>query len=104
MHFESCVDPLKFPILPIDMYIDVEKQRTFLEPDPAAKDLKKNYASANSAFSEISALSGSASIGHEAIHILNKGIFDSMNESLTKFRPYGMSGQPLPWSNRYRRL
>lgn len=27
-----------------------------------------------------------------------------MNESLTKFRPYGMVGEPLPWSNKYRRL
>ena len=81
------------------MYIDVEKQRTF---EPTVKDVKKNYASANSAFSEISQLS--ASIGQEAIHILNKSIFDSMNESLTKFRPYGITGQPVPWSNRYRRL
>ena len=27
-----------------------------------------------------------------------------MNESLTKFRPYGIIGEPLPWSNKYRRL
>ena len=27
-----------------------------------------------------------------------------MNESLTKFRPYGIVGEPLPWSNKYRRL
>lgn len=27
-----------------------------------------------------------------------------MNESLTKFRPYGVIGEPLPWSNKYRRL
>ena len=26
-HFETCIDPLKYPILPIDMYLDVEKQR-----------------------------------------------------------------------------
>ena len=26
-HFESCLDPLQFAILPIDMYLDVEKQR-----------------------------------------------------------------------------
>jgi hypothetical protein len=28
-HFESCQDPLKHPILPIDMYLDVEKQREY---------------------------------------------------------------------------
>lgn len=27
-----------------------------------------------------------------------------MNESLTKFRPYGIIGEPVPWSNKYRRL
>lgn len=27
-----------------------------------------------------------------------------MNESLTKFRPYGIIGEPLPWSMKYRRL
>jgi long-subunit acyl-CoA synthetase (AMP-forming) len=38
------------------------------------------------------------------MHILNKSIFDAMNESLTKFRPYGIIGEPLPWSKKYRRL
>ena len=28
-HFESVQDPLKFPIIPIDVYLDVEKQREF---------------------------------------------------------------------------
>lgn len=27
-----------------------------------------------------------------------------MNESLTKFRPYGVVGEPLPWSIKFRRL
>jgi hypothetical protein len=27
-----------------------------------------------------------------------------MNESLTKFRPYGIIGEPVPWSVKYRRL
>ena len=49
-HFETCIDPLKFPILPIDMYLDVEKQRQFSEP-PSADLLRKAYASNNSAFS-----------------------------------------------------
>jgi len=26
-HFESCADPLKYPILLIDIYIHIEKQR-----------------------------------------------------------------------------
>ena len=66
------------------------------------KDLKKQYSSANSAFSAISALSNS--ITQESQHILHKAIFDAMNESLTKVWPYGIVGEPLPWSNKYRRL
>lgn len=28
-HFESVIDPLKYPILPIDAYLDVEKHREY---------------------------------------------------------------------------
>ena len=102
-HFESCVAPLKNPILPVDMYLDVEKSRQFTYPvKEPAKNIAKAYDSANSAFSQISQLS--ATVGQEAVHILNKCIFDAMNESLSKFRPYGMTGEPVPWSNQYRRL
>ena len=97
------MDPLKNPILPVDMYLDVEKSRQFTYPvKEPSNELKKAYDSANSAFSQISALS--ATVGQEAVHILNKCIFDAMNESLSKFRPYGMVGEPVPWSNSYRRL
>lgn len=40
----------------------------------------------------------------ESVHIHNKGIFDALNESLMKFRPYGIQGEPMPWSNKVRRL
>jgi len=40
----------------------------------------------------------------ESIHIYNKCIFDAVNESLMKFRPYGIVGNPMPWSNKVRRL
>lgn len=36
--------------------------------------------------------------------IFNKCIFDGINESLMKFRPYGLVGEPMPWSNKVRRL
>ncbi len=38
------------------------------------------------------------------MHIFNKCIFDAVNESLMKFRPYGLVGEPMPWSNKVRRL
>jgi hypothetical protein len=44
------------------------------------------------------------SVIQEASHIHNKGIFDALNESLMKFRPYGIQGEPMPWSNKNRRL
>ena len=40
----------------------------------------------------------------EAVHIFNKCLFDAVNESLMKFRPYGLVGEPMPWSNKVRRL
>jgi hypothetical protein len=32
----------------------------------------------------------------ENIH--NKVIFDAINEALDNFRPYGLRGPPMPWS------
>jgi len=40
----------------------------------------------------------------ESVHIFNKCIFDAINESLMKFRPYGIVGEPMPWSSKVRRL
>ena len=38
----------------------------------------------------------------ENIH--NKVIFDAVNEALDGYRPYGLKGPPLPWSNQTRFL
>jgi hypothetical protein len=38
----------------------------------------------------------------EAEHIHNKMIFDALNESFQKYRPYGTKGVPMPWSNNTR--
>lgn len=40
----------------------------------------------------------------EAIHIHNKLLFDVVNESLQKYRPYGLKGEPMPWSTSVRHL
>ena len=39
----------------------------------------------------------------EAQHIHNKIIFDCVNESLNKVRPYGNLGEPMPWSKKPRK-
>lgn len=41
-HFETCIDPLKYPILSIDMYLDVEKQRQFAYQMNQKEDNKKD--------------------------------------------------------------
>lgn len=38
----------------------------------------------------------------ENIH--NKVIFDGINEALDNFRPYGLRGPPMPWSQQTRTL
>jgi hypothetical protein len=39
----------------------------------------------------------------EAQHIHNKIIFDCVNESLNRVRPYANQGEPMPWSRKPRR-
>ena len=39
----------------------------------------------------------------EADHIHNKAIFDCVNEAMNKERPYGIQGEPMPWSNKPRK-
>lgn len=34
----------------------------------------------------------------EADHIHNKAIFDCVNEAMNLVRPYGVQGEPPPWS------
>jgi len=40
----------------------------------------------------------------EFMNIHNKAIFDSVNEALTLIRPYGLNGEPTPWSKQSRVL
>ena len=34
-----------------------------------------------------------------AIHIHNKAVFDALNETLDKERPYGVLGEPFSWKS-----
>ncbi len=72
--------------MPVDVYLDLEKAReTALQKRKVSMDARQIQI-------------------RESVHIFNKCIFDSVNESLMKFRPYGLSGEPMPWSNKVRRL
>ena len=77
----------KYPIIPVDLYLEIEKARE------EAMIARKG---ANT--------SKQTQLVWESIHIQNKGFFDAVNESLMKFRPYGLTGEPMPWSNKVRRL
>jgi len=52
----------------------------------------------------IAAGAADSSLIAESEHIHNKAFFDGVNESLSKFRPYGLLGEPMPFSNKSRRL
>lgn len=86
------MDISKHPIVPVALYVEIEKARE----QALAKRKAQQQNSPD-------ALAKTAQIW-ESIHIFNKCIFDAVNESLTKFRPYGVRGEPSPWSAQVRRL
>jgi hypothetical protein len=85
-HFETTLDVSKHPIVPVDLYLEIEKARE--------ESLLMRRKNADKKTLQV----------WESVHIFNKCIFDAINESLMKFRPYGIVGQPMPWSNKVRRL
>jgi hypothetical protein len=86
-HFETTQDLQKHPIIPVDLYLDIEKARE------EAMITRKGPS-----------INRETQLIWESIHIQNKSFFDAVNESLMKFRPYGLTGEPMPWSNKIRRL
>jgi hypothetical protein len=73
------------PVLPIEWYIDIEKNRKDKTPEN------------NQSFTEEQQLS-------EMINIHNKCIYDALNDALDYFKPLGIKGPPLPWSTKTRDL
>jgi hypothetical protein len=67
------------PIIPLSIYLDIEETKV-----PINKDSKVNLRKC------------------QKIH--NKAVFDAVNEALNLIRPYGISGEPLPWSLQQRIL
>jgi len=80
------LDASKYPIVSVELYLEIEKARD--------ESMKARKETADTRRLQI----------WESIHIYNKCIFDAVNESLMKFRPYGIVGNPMPWSNKVRRL
>jgi hypothetical protein len=76
-HFETAQDSAAHPILPVDLYLEIERMRE----ENQMKILYQNG---------VAELDNESSVIQESVHIHNKAIFDSLNESLMKFRPYGL--------------
>ena len=73
-HFETTLDASKHPIVSVDLYLEIEKARE--------ESMQARKGTADARKLQI----------WESIHIFNKCIFDSINESLMKLRPYGIVG------------
>ena len=81
MPHSSCL-----PIIESDIYIVVEKRK---------EEVWLNLL--NEANSESSLIA-------ESNHMINKMMFDCINESLNTFKPYGWEGVPFPWTKWNRKL
>lgn len=77
--------PFQPPVLPVELYLQIEKQSHF-NPDIQLSDLQ------NSPPTQVS-------FSVEVQNIHNKAIFDGLNEALDGLRPYGLRGPPVPWSS-----
>lgn len=80
------------PIISLDVYLEVEKKKEISKPESDQIANSKN------------SLSESQQVAVESDHIYNKAIFDSVNEALNLIRPYGLTGEPVPWSGVQRLL
>lgn len=79
------LDPIyQIPILSIELYLCLEKERS--PPEVLYK---------NSLVGEMI---------REWTNIHNKALFDAINEALDEYRPFGLKGPPLPWTNKTRPL
>eukprot|EP01022_Parablepharisma_sp_SALTPOND_P025576 TRINITY_DN59_c0_g3_i1.p1 TRINITY_DN59_c0_g3~~TRINITY_DN59_c0_g3_i1.p1 ORF type:complete len:1605 (+),score=215.77 TRINITY_DN59_c0_g3_i1:8435-13249(+) len=69
------------PVLQLDTYLELEKKKELSKNEDTSKEEEE-----------------SQQLIEECEHIHNKAIFDAVNEALNLIRPYGMHGQPMPWS------
>ncbi len=77
----------------MDLYLDIERNKEKVQiienPLPDGVEFEEN---------------DNKSMMAEWENIHNKVIFDAINEALDNFRPYGLRGPPMPWSQQTRTL
>jgi len=93
-HFDNV--SLKQPVLNLDLYLDIERVK-----EEKRLTEKANQNIVKTIDTEAS-VDDDEQIEFEQIH--RKMIFDGINESINKYRPYGEEGVPMPWSSSTRRL
>ncbi|CDW71493.1 iq calmodulin-binding motif family protein [Stylonychia lemnae] len=86
--FENAV-AFQQSVLPVDLYLDLERNKQSVQ----AVDFSDDEDAVNN-----------RSMMGEWENIHNKVIFDGINEALDNFRPYGLRGPPMPWSQQTRTL
>ncbi|CAI2367226.1 unnamed protein product [Moneuplotes crassus] len=83
--------PFQPSILPVELYLEIEKQGKEKQNKEAKKCIEDPLADLENSDDEDSIMAD-----WENIH--NKVIFDCVNEVLDNYRPYGLRGPPLSWS------
>ncbi len=86
------------PIVPLNLYLELEKLR-----EGSLVVAKKRPADSSTAPKE-GRQSPAQGFLEECEHIHDKSIFDAVNEALNLIRPYGLNGEPMPWSLQQRIL
>ena len=99
-HFENIAQ--KQPVLNLDLYLDIERNKEEKRlTDQANRKIMKHLETSGSN-PESATTDDEEQIEFEQIH--RKMVFDCINESINKYRPYGEEGVPMPWSSSTRRL
>jgi hypothetical protein len=86
---------LQQSVLPVDLYLEIERNKLSVQmADLSGDETIQTDVETNGPEQPIE----NKSILAEWENIHNKVIFDAVNEALDNFRPYGLRGPPMPWS------
>ena len=99
-HFENIA--LKQPVLNLDLYLDIERNKEEKRLTEAANRKIIKHLETSNDNQESGTDDDEAQVEFEQIH--RKMLFDCINESINKYRPYGEEGVPMPWTSSTRRL
>ena len=93
----------QIPVIENDIYIQKEiqeKDRKIEEREDIIAENKRNGLSEEAGVMENAMFMFLCNINH--VH--HKAIFDSINQALDNYRPYGLDREPFPWSKRRREI